>query len=83
LNAYGRNCIGRQIANTSLFIDIASVLWALNINPVKDEAGKQIIPDTLESVNSGVIIRPLPFDCVITPRFPEAKGIVAQTKELL
>jgi len=26
---------------------------------------------------------PLPFDCVITPRFPEVKGIVAQTRELL
>jgi hypothetical protein len=27
--------------------------------------------------------RPLPFDCVITPRFPEAKAIVAKTMELL
>ena len=26
---------------------------------------------------------PLPFDCVITPRFPEVKAIVAHTRELL
>ena len=27
--------------------------------------------------------RPLPFDCVITPRFPDAQAIVARTRELL
>ena len=27
--------------------------------------------------------RPLPFECTITPRFPEAAAIIAQTKELL
>ena len=48
-----RICLGRQMANTSLFINIASILWAANISAIKDEAGAPIIPDTLETVNSG------------------------------
>jgi len=27
--------------------------------------------------------RPLPFDCVITPRFPDVKSVVTETRELL
>ena len=39
-----------------LFIDIASILWAVNISAVKDEAGVPIIPDTMETVNAGAIM---------------------------
>ena len=53
---YRRICLGRRMANTSLFINVASILWAANISPVHDEAGKPIIPDTLETVNSGVVM---------------------------
>ena len=49
---YCRICLGRRLANTSLFIYIASLLWAANISPVKDDAGKPIIPDTFEAVNA-------------------------------
>ena len=56
LNTYHRICLGRHIATTSLFIDIASILWAVNIDPVKDEAGKPIIPDTLETLNAGLVM---------------------------
>ena len=44
------------MANTSLFINIASILWAANISPVKDAAGKPIIPDTLDTVNAGLVM---------------------------
>jgi len=27
--------------------------------------------------------RPLPFDCVMTPRFPDVTAVIAQTRELL
>ena len=54
LNIYHRICIGRHIASLSLFINIASILWAVNIDSVKDEAGKPIIPDSLETM--GVIM---------------------------
>ena len=44
------------MANNALFIDIASLLWGANISPARDEAGKPIIPDTLETVNSGLVV---------------------------
>ena len=43
------------MANNSVFINIATILWAVNIAALKDEAGKPIVPDTLETVNTGVV----------------------------
>jgi len=42
------------MANDSLFINIAMILWAADISAVKDEAGKPIVPNTRETVNSGL-----------------------------
>ena len=44
------------MANVSLFIEIASILWAANVSAVKDEAGVPIIPDTLETINAGAAV---------------------------
>ena len=44
------------MANNSIFINIATILWAANVAAVKDEAGKPIIPNTLETVNAGVVV---------------------------
>lgn len=44
------------MANTTLFIQITSILWAANISAVKDESGVPIIPDTLETVNVGTVV---------------------------
>ena len=91
------------MANNSLFLNIATVLWAANISAGKDEGGNPILPDILEgtpglnmfasSVKYPLLLtdydisissrRPLPFDCVITPRFPETKTVISQTRELL
>jgi len=76
-----RRCIGRHAANNSLFIFIASILWANTIAPVKDDEGKPIIPDTLETAGGGVVVLPVPFKCIITPRFPEAAAVVLKLKE--
>ena len=53
---YHRICLGRNIANASLFIDIASILWAVNISAVKDETGNSIVPNTLETLNVGAVM---------------------------
>lgn len=44
------------MANTALFMNVASILWAANISPVEDDAGKPIIPDTLETVNAASVV---------------------------
>ena len=53
---YCRICLGRRMVNTALFINIASILWAANISPVKDDAGKPIIPDTLETLKAASVV---------------------------
>jgi len=45
-----RICVGRFMANNSLFLNIATVLWAANISARKDEGGNPILPDTLDSI---------------------------------
>ncbi|KAJ7121823.1 cytochrome P450 [Mycena crocata] len=79
---FGRRiCVGRHVANNSLFIDMAYILWALTISPLKDNNGKPIMPDTEGYVNDGLVLRPLPFQCSIKPRFAQVPEVIAQTKE--
>jgi hypothetical protein len=56
LRFHCRICVGRHMANDSLFISIASILWAANISPAKDETGKDIIPDLLETVKGELVM---------------------------
>ena len=44
------------MANNSVFINVAMILWAANVAALKDEAGKPIVPDTLEAVNAGTVV---------------------------
>ncbi|THU98700.1 cytochrome P450 [Dendrothele bispora CBS 962.96] len=79
---FGRRiCVGRYVANYELFIDIACILWACHILPVKDSNGKPVLPVNDDEVNYGLVVRPVPFDCVTVPRFPEVPAILAATKE--
>jgi len=76
---FGRRvCVGRHLVNDTLFIATARILWAANLGRVRDEIGKERLPDMSPSFeDDGVVIRPVPFDCTITPRFPEAVSILA------
>ena len=44
------------MANNSAFINIVTILWSVNVAALKDEAGRPIVPDTLETVNAGIIV---------------------------
>ena len=44
------------MANNSVFINVATILWAENVAATKDEAGKPIVPNTLEVANSELIV---------------------------
>ncbi|KAJ7720444.1 cytochrome P450 [Mycena metata] len=81
---FGRRlCVGRHVANSSLFIDIACLLWAVHIRPEQDAHGEPILPSESESINDGLVVRPIPFKCSIAPRFPGAETILVQTLELV
>jgi cytochrome P450 len=58
-SAYGfgrRACVGKHAANDSLFIDIATVLWAARLEPARDEDGKEIPLDAKTPVDSGMVL---------------------------
>ncbi|KAF8484455.1 cytochrome P450 [Russula ochroleuca] len=79
---FGRRiCVGKNLANDSLFIYTARVLWAANLGCARDENGKERPPDTSAFVDGGITSRPLPYDCIITPRFQEALSILVEERE--
>jgi len=98
---FGRRlCVGRHVANNSLFVDISILLWATKIERKKDASGKLLPLDVDGFVEDGLVVqvpanfepltetdetflrRPVPYECDITPRFPEASGLLAQELEL-
>jgi cytochrome P450 len=79
---FGRRiCVGKHLANDSLFIHTARILWATTIKCAQDENGKEILPDTSPFAKEGFTSRPLAFDCVITPRFADVEPILVEERE--
>lgn len=74
-------CVGRHVANNSLFIDIATILWSCTLAPKADVNG--IWPTQEKSLNEGLVVRPQPFDIDMKARHPDAQTIVDQTKDML
>ncbi|KAJ3724070.1 cytochrome P450 [Lentinula raphanica] len=74
-----RICVGRHVANNSLFIHIAYMLWAFNITAELDADRKPKLPDPLRSIE-GLIIRPQPFGCQFTARNADVAELISQAK---
>jgi cytochrome P450 len=51
-----RECPGRHMANNSLFIDIAIILWASKIERKKDALGKMLPLDVDGHVDKGIVM---------------------------
>ncbi|KAI1326322.1 cytochrome P450 [Xylariaceae sp. FL0255] len=62
-----RICLGMHIAERSLFIAIARMLWAFDFLPEKDAAGQDILPDG-ETLTEGLSVHPTSFKARIIPR---------------
>ena len=53
---FGRRvCVGKHLANDSLFIHTARILWAATLKCTLDENGQEVLPDTSAFVDVGVI----------------------------
>jgi cytochrome P450 len=50
-----RICPGRHVANDTMFISFAVMLWAMEIVPVKDEYGEDVPVDVDDYVDSGMV----------------------------
>ncbi|KAA1470664.1 cytochrome P450 [Dentipellis sp. KUC8613] len=74
---FGRRiCPGRHVANQSLFIVISRMLWSFNFAPHTDQSGKHILPDP-DAFTSGLVRRPEPFKCRLTPRSRDIEQILS------
>jgi cytochrome P450 len=62
-----RGCPGQQLAIDTLYIAIATVLWALEISgKERSDEQQSAMDDTLDS--DGFLAKPLPFECDISAR---------------
>ncbi|KIJ27086.1 hypothetical protein M422DRAFT_236247 [Sphaerobolus stellatus SS14] len=79
LFGWGRRiCLGRPLAESSLWIQIASILAAFHLDPAKDETGKDI--DVSYAFDrEGFELHPIPFPCFITPRSKNATARILET----
>ncbi|CAE6385703.1 unnamed protein product [Rhizoctonia solani] len=69
---FGRRlCPGVHMAESTLFITIATFLALFDIRPVKDEKGREILPEVKMKSNTAISY-PADFKCSITPRSEKA-----------
>ncbi|KAJ3757815.1 cytochrome P450 [Lentinula raphanica] len=74
-----RICVGRHVANNTMFINIACLLWAFNITAESDSEANPKLPDPSSSIE-GLTIRPQPFGCKFTPRNADVAELIIQAK---
>lgn len=71
-----RVCPGVHVAEKSLFLNIARVLWAFDLAKKKDAHGDAIEPEA--SMVPGWMTIPLPFVCDIRCRSNDKKALIEQ-----
>jgi Cytochrome P450 len=63
-----RICSGIHIAERSLFMNVARILWGFDISPAKDANGNDVLPDfSFEGLVPGSLSNPHPFQCSTSP----------------
>lgn len=72
-----RACPGIYFGLAALFVDIASILCAFDVKPVKDSSGKDHLPPI--NFIDGNIRTMLPFDCRVIPRSEKKAELVRQS----
>lgn len=70
-----RICQGIHIAERSLFLGIARLLWAFNFDYAIDDTGQKIVPD-IDDLTEGLFALPKPFRVCITPRSERRAEII-------
>ncbi|THH06077.1 hypothetical protein EW146_g9722 [Bondarzewia mesenterica] len=74
---FGRRiCPGRHLADSTLWISVASILAVFTIEKAKDENGAEI-PVRVDFAD-GLVSHPLPFDCSIRPRDERAVELILE-----
>ncbi|KAI0700157.1 cytochrome P450 [Cerioporus squamosus] len=72
---YGRRiCLGRHLADASLFTNVASVLHVFKITPLLDTNGQRKKVEV--KMSTGFLSYPSGFKCTIEPRSPSAEALL-------
>ena len=71
-----RVCPGVHVAEKSLYLNIARVLWAFNISKKVDTGGQTVEPEA--GMMPGWMTIPLPFECEIKCRSEKKAKIVEE-----
>ncbi|KAI1498864.1 cytochrome P450 [Biscogniauxia marginata] len=67
---FGRRiCPGRHLARNGLFIAVARLLWAFNVEAGISETGEKVVVDDM-ALTEGFTTEPKPFNAVFHPRGP-------------
>ncbi|KAF8957829.1 cytochrome P450 [Flammula alnicola] len=81
---FGRRvCPGQRVAEGTIFLELATVAWGLNVRKQKDERGreKEIDTDRGRAFAPGGVMKPYPFPVSITPRSAERAKLLAAIVE--
>ncbi|KAK1758584.1 cytochrome P450 [Echria macrotheca] len=78
-----RLCPGIHLAERNLFVAIAKLVWAFNIGPGKDAAGRDIEPDVSNETgySSGFLVCAEDFPCTITLRSEERRATILRESD--
>jgi hypothetical protein len=72
---FGRRvCVGRHLADASLFAAVSTVLATMNIIRAKDAQGKEIVPEVAQS--SGFLSHPKPFSYALECRSAKSRVLL-------
>ncbi|PAV15312.1 cytochrome P450 [Pyrrhoderma noxium] len=74
-----RVCPGKHFAESSIFIDMATIIATCDIGKTLDNYGNPIVPDV--EYTKQLIRHPLPFKCLIKPRNKEFEKLLCQNIE--
>ncbi|KAK4495602.1 hypothetical protein PRZ48_012870 [Zasmidium cellare] len=74
---FGRRvCVGRHLAEASVWIVVATMLATMDIEKAVDGEGKEIIPEV--ELTNGLTSHPKSFKCHIVPRNDQARYLIAR-----
>ncbi|GKT53022.1 cytochrome P450 [Colletotrichum tofieldiae] len=75
-----RICPGMHLGAASVALNIARILWGFQVNPAKDEKGRDVDVDIF-AYSDGFNSSPLPFPCSITARSPRHAAVIQTEHE--
>ncbi|KIK58072.1 hypothetical protein GYMLUDRAFT_75124 [Collybiopsis luxurians FD-317 M1] len=77
---YGRRtCAGKSVAQSALWLTVASLLACFDFTKARNSKGEEIWPTT--DYDDGIISSPKPYPCVIRPRSETVKALIRHRRE--